>query len=416
MSNTATRIAAFADPAETVQSKFSPAFIFAIVAALGCSYAFNGMDRQVFPSLLGPISKEYSLTLAEGGFLTNAFAVNIAIFGALSGWFMARFGRKATLVGGLILYSVFTFITPLAHSYTELALYRSMTGAGEALHISAIFAMIGGYFGPKRGSFVGINNAFFGVGAFLGPFLGTRLFVSFGSWHHAFFIFGIAGLLTAFTVWFLVPRGFAEAVDYEKPETGGDVSSNRSVFNRNSILCVLGFALVGYSFFAYVALYSTYLRTQLGFSITDAGTAFGMYGIGTLLALVCGWLGEKLKHYGLMAALLLLSVISYFLFHDTVSLIAQSALSFCYGALVSGYLYPRFVSVGQRSVQPDQIGYAMALLVPMFYLPGLFAGLFFGKLVNAVGWGWASSVSVVLPVVLGLVVMALHDPKRMRGA
>jgi hypothetical protein len=67
-------------------------------------------------------------------------------------------------------------------------------------------------------------------------------------------------------------------------------------------------------------------------------------------------------------------------------------------------------------VQPDQIGYAMALLVPMFYLPGLFAGLFFGKLVNAVGWGWASSVSVVLPVVLGFVVMALHDPKRMRGA
>ncbi|HEY6831855.1 MAG TPA: MFS transporter [Pseudolabrys sp.] len=416
MSNSGTRIAAFVDPTETYQSKFSTAFIFAIVAALGCSYAFNGMDRQVFPALLGPISKEYGLTLAEGGFLTNAFAVNIAIFGALSGWFMARFGRKATLVGGLIVYSAFTFITPLAHTYTELALYRSMTGAGEALHISAIFAMVGAYFGPRRGAFVGINNAFFGVGAFLGPFLGTRFFVSFGSWHHAFFIFGIAGLLTALTVLFLVPRGFAEAVDCEKPENGAVASSDRSVFNRNSVLCVLGFALVGYSFFAYAALYTTYLHTQLGFSITEAGTAFGMYGIGTLLALVCGWLGEKLKHYGLMVALLLLTAISYLLFHDTPSLVAQSALSFCYGALVSGYLYPRFISVGQRSVQPDQIGYAMSLLIPMFYLPGLFAGVIFGKLVDTIGWSWASSVSVVLPAVLGFVVMAFHAPKRMRGA
>lgn len=63
-----------------------------IVLLLGLSYAFNGMDRQVFPALLGPINAEYRLTLAQGGFLSNSFTVNVAVFGALSGWLESMAG------------------------------------------------------------------------------------------------------------------------------------------------------------------------------------------------------------------------------------------------------------------------------------------------------------------------------------
>jgi MFS transporter, DHA1 family, inner membrane transport protein len=139
-----------------------------IVALLGISYMFNSMDRQVFPALLSAIIPQYGLTLPQAGFVSTVFTVMVAIFGALSGWFMARFGRKAVLVGGLFVYSLFTFITPLATGFTTLSIYRTLTGAGEALQIGAVYACLSGYFAARRGTFMGMVQAFFGLGALLG--------------------------------------------------------------------------------------------------------------------------------------------------------------------------------------------------------------------------------------------------------
>src|SRR6201987_1111060 len=151
-----------------------------IVALLGISYMFNSMDRQVFPALLSAGIPQYGLTLPQARFVSTVFPVMVAIFGALSGWFMARFGRKAVLVGGLLAYSLFTFITPLATGFTTLSIYRTLTGAGEALQIGAVYACLGGYFAERRGTFMGIVQAFFGLGALLGPVVGAPLFLGCG--------------------------------------------------------------------------------------------------------------------------------------------------------------------------------------------------------------------------------------------
>jgi MFS transporter, DHA1 family, inner membrane transport protein len=102
-----------------------------IVAFFGSSYMFNSMDRRVFPALLSVIIPQYELTLPEAGFVSTAFTVTVAIFGALSGSFMARFGGKAILVGGLFGYSLFAFITPLATGFTTLSIYLMLTQRGR---------------------------------------------------------------------------------------------------------------------------------------------------------------------------------------------------------------------------------------------------------------------------------------------
>jgi DHA1 family inner membrane transport protein len=106
-----------------------------LVLLLGVSYMFNAMDRQVFPALLGSIRADYGLTLPEAGFVSTVFTVNVAIFAALSGWFMARFGRRYVLLGGLVCYSLFTLLTPLATGFVNLTVLRALTGVGEALQV-----------------------------------------------------------------------------------------------------------------------------------------------------------------------------------------------------------------------------------------------------------------------------------------
>jgi NADH:ubiquinone oxidoreductase subunit 5 (subunit L)/multisubunit Na+/H+ antiporter MnhA subunit len=123
-----------------------------------------------------------------------------------------------------------------------------------------------------------------------------------------------------------------------------------------------------------------------------------------------------LKQVGMIAAMAGLAAIGYALFHGVTSGLAHAVLSLGFGALLSGYLYPRFVAVIQRCVRPDQIGYAMGVAVALYYIPGLFAGYFFALLIPLLGWPLASTLSVALPPVIGLLCLCLCDTRRMRGS
>ena len=148
--------------------------------------------------LLASIRADYGLTLPQGGFVSTVFTVNVAIFAALSGWFMTRFGRRYVLLGGLVGYSLFTLLTPFATGFVSLTLLRALTGVGEALQVGAVFACMGAYFGARRGAAMGAMQTFFGLGAFLGPVLGTRLESWANSWSASFYVYGIAGIAVAF--------------------------------------------------------------------------------------------------------------------------------------------------------------------------------------------------------------------------
>jgi DHA1 family inner membrane transport protein len=385
------------------------------LAVLGVSYVINAMDRQAFPALLGQINREYSLTLAQGGLLSTIFAANIAIFGACGAWFMRRFGRRATLVGGMLSYSLFTWLTPFAGNYAQLILYRALTGAGEALHICALFTCIGAYYGTRRGAAIGTINACFGIGAFLGPVLASSLMTQTDSWRTPFYVFGIAGAGLAILVWRIVPRTFSEAPDTEGSAAGA-ASGPERLWNPNLILSAASFALIGLGFFAFVALYATYLRTELGYSLARASTVFGVYGLGSLGGFVGGWLGERWGARGLRAAMLALGVVGVLLFRGPASYGAQAALSACFGLLVSGYLYPRVVCVLQRSVPPHQINAATPIAMVSFYAPGLFAGYLFGELTEVFGWSLASTLVIVIPAAFASVLMLGYRPTHSRGA
>jgi predicted MFS family arabinose efflux permease len=374
---------------------------------------FNAMDRQVFPALLGSIRSDYGLTLPEAGFVSTVFTVNVAIFAALSGWFMAKFGRRYVLLGGLVCYSVFTLLTPFAADFVSLTVLRALTGVGEALQVGAVFACMGAYFGARRGAAMGAMQTFFGLGAFLGPVLGTRLESWTNSWSVSFYAYGIAGIATAIVAAIVIPLEFTDAGP--KPSLVRDVEKPAgSIWTRNLILSSVSFGLVGFSFFSYSALYASYAHTVLAFSVVDAGAALGMYGIGAMLGVFGGWLGDKMSNRSIVGGLLLMATSGYLLFDGIAQFKLHLLLSLIFGLTMSGFLFTRFMSVVQRSVDPSKIGYAGAVALAAFYMPGPFAGWLFGKLVEIAGWSAASLLVVVGPPLLGVVLMSLYDFSKMR--
>jgi len=388
-----------------------------VMILLGVSYMFNAMDRQVFPALLGGIRTTYGLTLAQSGFASTVFSINVAIFGATSGWFLARFKRRSILVGGLIGYSLFTLLTPLAQGFISLSVYRALTGVGEALQIATIFSCMGCYFGRTRGAAMGIMQAFFGFGALLGPIAGTRLGAWFGSWQIPLYLFGAAGILIAVAAALLIPTGFIEATESGSGKADRTRVTHEEVprlLNRNVTLGSLSFALVGLSFFSYSGLYATFLREHLHYSPVAAGSALGMYGLGAMGAVIGGWAGDRLGKAGVFAGLAILAAVSYALFNGATRPLTHALLSFVFGLMISGFFYARFVSVIQRSAHPAQIGYAVSAAMAGFYVSGPFAGFLFGKLVEMWGWSVAANAMVFSPPCIAIVLMSFFDFSRLR--
>jgi len=380
---------------------------------LGTSYMFNAMDRQVFPALLASIRPQYGLSLAQGGFVSTAFTITVALFAALSGWFMARFDRRHVLLGGLVAYSLFTLLTPLATGFTSLATLRALTGAGEALQIGAVFAAMGAFFGANRGAAMGTLQSFFGFGAFIGPVLGTRLEAWFGSWTISFYAYGIAGIVIAIVVAAVLPREFTDA---REPESSHQslTEAHGTIWSRNLLLGAASFGLVGITFFSYTALYASYTHGALGFSLVDSGAALGMYGIGAMCGALGGWVSDRTGNWSTLLALLLLAASSYILFHGFEAYWLHLVFSFAFGLMVSGFLFARLMCVVQGSSHPSHIGYAGAAALAAFYLPGPFAGYVFGALVEALGWSTASLLMVVAPALVAFTLMSFCDYSKVR--
>jgi predicted MFS family arabinose efflux permease len=259
---------------------------------------------------------------------------------------------------------------------------------------------------------MGIVQAFFGLGALLGPILGTRIEAASQSWSLSFYAFGVAGIVVAIVAAVAIPKGFTNAGEDHQQAKAMTVTSyeeSHPLLSRNLLLSAGAFAMVGLSFFSYAGLYATFLHSERGFSVVAAGSALGMYGLGAMGGAVGGWLGDRAGRLGTLAALFLLGGSGYALFHLDATPVVHSALSLTFGLMQSGFLFPRLMTLTQYSAHPQNIGYAGSIGLAGFYVPGAFSGLLFGAAVNAWGWSTASTLMVTLPPMLGVILMCFYD-------
>jgi MFS family permease len=389
--------------------------VFLILLCL--AYSINAADRQIFPTLLPAIRQTYAYDLKVAGLLSTIFTLGLAVAGLPSGYVADRASRKTIILVAMVIYSVFTLATIFAYGFWDMLFYRAMTGIGEGMQMAALFAAIGSYFHRKRSFFIGWLIVAYGVGAFLGPRAGSMLAQGADGWQTPFIWFAFTGLAIAAIVLVFVPHDFTESKgpDQSRPiDQAALAGMPAGLWNRNVVMGCIGSIILGYSLYGFIGLYTTYLRESLLFSPADAAAAFSFFGLGGLVSFAGGWCGDRFPQRWVTAiAFALLAAVGYAMYNWSTSLQSQSVLSFLTGALASGFVFVNLLSLLQRSVRPQLVGSASGLFLTSLFGSASTAGYLLAVLVGAFGWGGAALVELTLFPIIGIIAMALVDPKQL---
>jgi MFS family permease len=393
----------------------SPVAVVVGFTMICASFTLNAMDRQIFFPLLPHIREDFGFSLERGGLLATGFTLGLAIAGFCAGFLLDRFSRKSVLVVSITAYSVATVAVPFSTGFADMALYRLLSGVGEGIQATAIFAVVGSYFFHRRALAAGFVGVAFGAGVFLGPLVGIPLATASGDWRTPFYFFGIAGLVMAMVIALVASRRMTDTVT---GRTSVDLNAfdhvPLSLYNRNVIGFGLACAAGGLAIYGYLGLYPTFLVEQLGFGSGQVAKAMSMFGFGAMMALPAGWLGDRMNQkWLLVAALAGFALTAYLTYHTTTSASGQYALAFLMGALGSGVIFVNSCTAMQRSVRPERVARGQGMFMLAYYVPAAFSGLLFARLVNASDWGGASVLQLSLVPILGLLAVLMVDSRQM---
>jgi sugar phosphate permease len=170
-----------------------------------------------------------------------------------------------------------------------------------------------------------------------------------------------------------------------------------TLVNRNTMLLTVMSLFGGLVIYGYLGLYPTFLREGLGYSPTTAGSVMSLYGLGALMSIGGGWIGDRGSPRLVLSATFLVSaMLGYLLFNGSASYYWQAALSFAWGVVVSGVIYVNLAGYHVKAVRRDLAGRASGVFVTSLYVSAAFAGYLMGWIANGAGWGTAGTIQISL--------------------
>jgi MFS family permease len=386
--------------------------VIGIAVALG-SYAINAMDRTLFPLILPEVAREYGFDLPQAGLMSTVFTIGMALAGMPTGYLMSRYSRKSVAQIGVFLFSAATVITVFATGFADMLLYRAITGVGEAMQLTALLAIVSSYFARYRAAGIGALNCSFGLGAVFGPFLGTAILSAYGSWRAPMVAFGLVGFAMMVLVGFFLRPALSEA---KLQETSGTtaIGGADTLLNRNSALLVVLSSIAGLAIFGFLGMYPTYLRQELGFSAVAAGQIMSIYGLGVLVSVGGGFLGDRFAMRPLLIAMFIVAAaIGWLLFNGPSGFVVQGALAFAFGVAFSGAIYVNLAGYLVKAVTGELSGRASGVFVTSFYAAASIAGYTIGWLAMRFGWTTAGDLQLFATCLAGALISLALRPELM---
>lgn len=165
------------------------------------------IDRVNISIAIIPMAEHFGWSGTQKGFVLSSFFIGYMLGQIPSGWMANRVGGRLTLGVSLLLWSVFTAITPVAAmvGFSALILSRIVMGMGEAATFPASYNLFSRWIPrQERSRAVAFTLGGIPMGTVIGLAASGALVAQFG-WQSVFYVFGAVGIVLA-ALWFMVVR------------------------------------------------------------------------------------------------------------------------------------------------------------------------------------------------------------------
>ena len=164
-------------------------------------FAITYIDR-VCISVAGPrIQEALHLDPLGWGWVTAMFTLSYGLFEIPTGALGDRIGPRRVLTRVVLWWSVFTSLTGMVSTYSQLLIARFCFGAGEAGAFPNAAIVVSRWFpATQRASMSGVLLMASQIGGAIAPLLVVPIQIRYG-WRASFYVFGVLGVIWS-AVWY----------------------------------------------------------------------------------------------------------------------------------------------------------------------------------------------------------------------
>ena len=369
-----------------------------------------------------PMADEFGWDIEQRSRVLASFFTGYLFTQILGGWLAHRVGGKRVLLGGVVLWSLFTALAPpaAAGGFAALIAARIGMGLGEGVSFPAIYALFSRWIpASERSRAVSLNFSAIPLGTVFALVMTPWIIRHFG-WPWVFYSFGALGLVWV-AAWQLLVTASPEEHPRVGPEelrairAGADAATDAPRPPTRAFLAspavwaiIVGHFCNNWGGYVMLTLFPTYLYTQLGVSLDSVGWLTMAPSIISFLCLnSAGAIGDRLIRGGMRVVTVrkLMQTISFGAVALAMLAVAQIETAplaiavLCVSSALGAASGAGFLT-NHLDIAPRHAGVLMGLSNTAGTLPGIFGVLISGWIVQTTG-SWvlvfqlAAAVNVV---------------------
>ncbi|MDP9266720.1 MAG: MFS transporter [Acidobacteriota bacterium] len=376
-------------------------------------WTLDAFDFFVVVFLVDTLAREFSVTKSAIIATIGATLVMRPVGALLFGLLADRYGRRAPLMGNVILFSLLALLCGFSTNYTTFLVLRSLYGIamGGEWGVGASLAMEAAP--PRwRGVLSGILQSGYSIGYLLAAVAARLILPNFSAdsgWRWMFWIGGIPALLALY-IRMKVPESEAWK-QHKQPSFVAVLQTAARHWKLFAYLCLL---MTLFMFLSHGTqdLYPDFLRSVM--SVRPATVAYLaiFYNVGAVLgAIAFGQLSESFgRRYSIVSALSLsLAVVPLWAFGDTLLKVALGSFLMQVGVQGAWGIIPAHLN----ELAPDSVrGLVPGLAYQMGILFAAGTNSIEYALRDRIGYRWAlAAFELTTIILLGIVVLLGREAK-----
>lgn len=372
------------------------------------------MDQAFFGFVIPHIQAEFDASLEQIGWILTASFLFAAVAVACIGVLADRFGRRALLVGCLVVSALLVGVHALAPTLIALGVFRALafgisSGLAPITNTYTVEAAPSRY----RGLLTGFLQCGYPLGWFIASIIAVPTMNTWG-WRAVFYLAFIV-IPLAFLIACYLPESERFQAKASSPTAGS--GSFRALFapdlRRRTLLIALTFFTYGGAYSGTAFYFPSFYAEVRGYSVAEATTLIGLsYGVGVIGYIAAAIAGEFfMTRRNATVVWLWLGAVSLLALVWLPQTYVQDFIAFC---VMAAFFYGTNGVIATLLTEgfPTRVRATGAAVAGSAALSLGFAAypVLVAQAVGAVGWQWAFTLAVAPSLVIGgLAILALPN-------